>query len=99
MTFLASQKIVDAYDKAFWFVTGTSIVLMVGIMAAMVAGHCGARNIIITDINDYRLNLAKEVAPKAIPIDSMFSSHLDFWESAMKITPSAPRKTSLRVEL
>ena len=36
MTFLASQKIVDAYDKAFWFVTGTSIVLMVGIMAAMV---------------------------------------------------------------
>jgi threonine 3-dehydrogenase len=41
----------------------------IGIMAAMVAAHCGARNIVITDINDYRLDLAKRVAPKAIPIN------------------------------
>jgi threonine 3-dehydrogenase len=41
----------------------------IGIMAAMVASHCGARNIVITDINDYRLDLAREVAPKAIPLN------------------------------
>lgn len=41
----------------------------IGIMAAMVASHCGARNIVITDINDYRLDLARRVAPKAIPLN------------------------------
>lgn len=41
----------------------------IGIMAAMVASHCGARNIVITDINDYRLDLARRIAPKAIPIN------------------------------
>jgi len=41
----------------------------IGIMAAMVAAHCGSRNIVITDINDYRLNLAKSIVPKAIPIN------------------------------
>jgi len=39
----------------------------IGIMAAMVAAHSGARNIVITDINDYRLKLAKQIVPKAIP--------------------------------
>lgn len=39
----------------------------IGIMAAMVAAHCGARNIVITDLNDYRLNLLKEIVPSAIP--------------------------------
>src|SRR5210317_129950 len=29
----------------------------IGIMAAMVAAHCGARNIVITDLNQYRLKL------------------------------------------
>ena len=29
-------------------------------MAAVIARHCGARHIVLTDINDYRLNLAKE---------------------------------------
>lgn len=42
----------------------------IGIMAAMVAAHCGARNIVITDINDYRLNLVKSIVPKAIPINA-----------------------------
>lgn len=41
----------------------------IGIMAAMVASHCGARNIVITDINDYRLDLARRIAPQAIPIN------------------------------
>lgn len=43
----------------------------IGIMAAMVAAHCGARNIVITDINDYRLDLAKRAVPKVIPINVM----------------------------
>jgi threonine 3-dehydrogenase len=41
----------------------------IGIMAAMIAAHCGARNIVITDINPYRLKLAKDIVPKAIPIN------------------------------
>jgi len=41
----------------------------IGIMAAMVAAHCGARNIVITDLNDYRLDLARNIIPKAIPIN------------------------------
>jgi threonine 3-dehydrogenase len=41
----------------------------IGILAAMVAAHCGARNIVITDLNDYRLELAKKIVPKAIPIN------------------------------
>ncbi len=41
----------------------------IGIMAAMVATHCGARNVVITDLNQYRLDLVKKVAPKAIPLN------------------------------
>ncbi len=41
----------------------------IGIMAAMVAAHTGARNIVITDLNPYRLELAKKIVPKAIPIN------------------------------
>lgn len=41
----------------------------IGIMSAMVADHCGARNIVITDINDYRLNLVKETTPRAVTIN------------------------------
>jgi threonine 3-dehydrogenase len=41
----------------------------IGIMAAMVASHCGARNIVITDLNQYRLDLVKEIVPKAIPLN------------------------------
>ncbi len=33
----------------------------IGIMAAAVAKHVGARNIVITDINDFRLDLAKQM--------------------------------------
>lgn len=41
----------------------------IGIMSAMVAAHCGARNIVITDLNEYRLKLAKEAVPRAIPVN------------------------------
>ncbi|HEX7324884.1 MAG TPA: L-threonine 3-dehydrogenase [Rhodanobacteraceae bacterium] len=33
----------------------------IGIMAAGIARHVGARNIVVTDVNDYRLNLAAEM--------------------------------------
>ena len=35
----------------------------IGMMAAMVAKHAGARNIVITDINEYRLTLVKSILP------------------------------------
>ena len=59
----------------------------IGIMAAMVAVHAGARHVVITDINEYRLNLVKEVVPEAIPINvskekisSEFLKGLDIYE-------------------
>lgn len=33
----------------------------IGIMAAGIASYCGARNVVITDVNDYRLNLAHKM--------------------------------------
>jgi threonine 3-dehydrogenase len=33
----------------------------IGIMAAAVARHVGARHVVITDVNDYRLSLAKDM--------------------------------------
>lgn len=42
----------------------------IGVMAAMVATHAGARNIVITDLNQYRLDLATSIVPKAIPINA-----------------------------
>ncbi|MFC5847504.1 L-threonine 3-dehydrogenase [Deinococcus petrolearius] len=33
----------------------------IGVMAAAVARHVGARNVVITDVNDYRLDLARRV--------------------------------------
>ena len=33
----------------------------IGIMAAAIARHVGARNVVITDINEYRLDLAKQM--------------------------------------
>lgn len=41
----------------------------IGIMAVAIAKHVGARNIVITDINDYRLELAKKMgATRAINV-------------------------------
>jgi len=41
----------------------------IGMMAAMVASHAGARNIVITDLNQYRLDMVKSILPKAITIN------------------------------
>jgi len=41
----------------------------IGIMAAAVAEHAGARNILITDLNDYRLDLVKKIAPRTKAIN------------------------------
>jgi len=41
----------------------------IGIMAAMVAQHCGAHSIVITDLNDFRLDLAKKIMPKVITLN------------------------------
>ena len=41
----------------------------IGMMSAMVANHAGARNIVITDINQYRLDLIKKILPKVITIN------------------------------
>ena len=41
----------------------------IGIMAAAVAKHCGARHVVITDINDYRLELARRMgATRAVNV-------------------------------
>src|SRR6202035_1449358 len=41
----------------------------IGIMAVAIARHCGARHVVITDVNDYRLNLAKKMgASRALNI-------------------------------
>jgi threonine 3-dehydrogenase len=46
-------------------VVGEDVLIMgagpIGIMAAVIARHIGARHIVITDINDYRLELAKKM--------------------------------------
>jgi threonine 3-dehydrogenase len=41
----------------------------IGMMSAMVAKHAGARNIVITDLNEYRLNLIKTILPKVITVN------------------------------
>lgn len=41
----------------------------IGIMAAAIAKHVGARHVVITDVNEYRLNLAKELgATRAVNV-------------------------------
>ena len=41
----------------------------IGSMAALVADHAGARNIVITDMNQYRLDLIKNILPRVITIN------------------------------
>lgn len=46
-----------------WDLVGEDVLITgagpIGAMAAAIARHCGARHVVITDINDYRLGLAK----------------------------------------
>lgn len=41
----------------------------IGSMAALVAKHAGARNIVITDMNQYRLDLIKKILPEVIAVN------------------------------
>ena len=43
----------------------------IGIMAAAVASKAGARRVVLTDINDWRLEFAKKVAPEARMVNVM----------------------------
>ncbi len=51
----------------------------IGIMAAAIARHAGARHIVITDVNPYRLDLAKKVGV-TIALDASKSSVADAQE-------------------
>jgi threonine 3-dehydrogenase len=41
----------------------------IGCMATAIARHAGARNIVVTDVNPYRLDLAKKMAANVYPLD------------------------------
>jgi threonine 3-dehydrogenase len=41
----------------------------IGIMAGAIAGHVGARHVVITDVNDYRMDLARKLGIKTV-VDS-----------------------------
>ncbi len=41
----------------------------IGIMAAAVARHAGARNVVLTDVNPHRLDLAAHVVPSVRPVN------------------------------
>ena len=43
----------------------------IGIMAAAVARHAGARTVVLTDINDFRLELAQKVAPGVRTVNTL----------------------------
>ncbi len=42
----------------------------IGIMAAAICRHVGAKNVVLTDISDYRLELAKEVCPSIVTVNT-----------------------------
>lgn len=42
----------------------------IGIMAAAICKHVGARNVVITDLIDYRLSLAKKVCPSVVAVNT-----------------------------
>ena len=52
----------------------------IGIMAAAICKHVGAKHVVITDVNEYRLNLAKEITPGVYTVNVANES----LESAMK---------------
>ncbi len=52
----------------------------IGVMAAAIAKHVGARNVVITDVNDYRLDLARQMgATRAVNV-----AREDLWDVASK---------------
>lgn len=51
----------------------------IGCMAAAIAAHVGARNVVVTDVNDYRLNLAKSMGANCV-INVARESIKDFYK-------------------
>ncbi len=51
----------------------------IGLMAAAVVAHAGARNVVITDVNPYRLDLAKRMGANR-PVDIRFEDLQDVQE-------------------
>ena len=49
----------------------------IGCMAVAICRHAGARNVVITDINPYRLDLAKKMAPNVFGVDVRSSTLAD----------------------
>lgn len=41
----------------------------IGMMAALVSSHAGARNIVITDLNQYRLDMIKKILPRVTTVN------------------------------
>lgn len=56
----------------------------IGLMAAMVARHVGARHVIITDVNDYRLDFARKLGVSAAV--NVASESLDDVKQRLSIT-------------
>ena len=56
----------------------------IGIMAAVVARHVGARHVVITDVNEYRLDLAKKLGAEVV-VDVRKSTLKDVMKS-LKMT-------------
>lgn len=52
----------------------------IGIMAAAICRHCGARHVVITDVNEYRLKLAEDIAERITPVDVSKEKLLDVME-------------------
>ena len=58
----------------------------IGIMAVAIARHCAARKVIVTDVNPYRLDLARKmgatlaVDPRVQPIDRAFQQSIGMHE-------------------
>lgn len=49
----------------------------IGIMAAAIVRHCGAKKVVITDINPYRLELARSIVPNLYAVDTREKSLAD----------------------
>ncbi len=43
----------------------------IGIMAAAICRHVGAKHVVLTDISDYRLELSKQVCPSVIAVNTL----------------------------
>ncbi len=54
----------------------------IGIMAAAVANRAGARRIVLSDINDWRLGFAREIVTE---VNTVNPSQMDIWEFAQTL--------------